>query len=464
MGRFRFPWISEDEERRFRLGRFSDADQREMEDLVRMPARRRRGGRTPVCQRKIIDRGCRSRANFLFHDESSGRSVEAIVKVASTTKSARGAAAMVRYVGRIGKDGFDDAKGHYFRDEFHDAVTANQALDHLAGWELLVDEENLSKVARENTDPRSLEERQRLRNIQAWHFVFSIAENADDDEVVDRFQSAMSCTVGEVFAGQGFRVLWIVHRDHAEHLHAHVIVKAVAWHGGRLRCDRDGDYLFGTRTVFAQNLRRVGLDYTASRREDRWQTRERILAGYEPLRVNDNSYMRRSGRDVWLVLKRQVWEELFEANEYRGLPPVKLSKASWFRSWKQGRRESLFEAEIDASPGEYQKLIRSMATIYEDPFAACSAWIHLACLGACRGGQGDPGLPYKARSLWELKHYPDQFGRLLREPDESIVESVAHAAETTNLPAFDPLQRYYGTADGSGNVEQTIVTEVPLDL
>ncbi len=109
MTRLRFWKQGDDEEERLRMGRFSPTDQREMEELVRVRSKRKPVGRQPSWRRNIIDRAYRVRVGQVLSHATVGQSTEAILKVASTTKSDAGVTRMVRYIGRI--NGSDDRAG-----------------------------------------------------------------------------------------------------------------------------------------------------------------------------------------------------------------------------------------------------------------------------------------------------------------------------------------------------------------
>ncbi len=160
----------------------------------------------------------------------------------------------------------------------------------------------------------------------------------------------------EVFSEPGFRVMWALHRDHADHLHAHVIVRALSRFGDRIRCDRAGDYLFGVRTIFAQNLQRAGLEYTATRREDRGQLREAIIAGYEPLRTN-RYYKVPFLDDDEKERQYAIWLGAF----FGGSLPLKPDKQDYpakrITDRQIGRRKKKLEKELRDIPAEYSDLI-----------------------------------------------------------------------------------------------------------
>jgi len=428
----------EDNEDRARMGRFSDTDQREMEELVRLRSRRRPSGLQLKWRKRIIDRGNGMRASFVLNNSSVRHSTEAVFKVLGTTKRAAGVARMVRYVGRLGQADKTETQSIVFRDEFHNDVQASVVQDHLKQWNLLPDDQNLSKKARSTKYNAEMNEAERLRNVQGWHFVFSVAEDSDDDEMADKLRRVMTATVDEVFSEAGFRVLWTLHRDHADHLHAHVIVKAVSRFGDKIRCDRAGEYTFGVRTIFAQNLQRAGLDYTATRREDRWRLRESIIAGLEPLRAYQHykTHHLESDEDRQL---RALWQDMFTRTEVS--PPAQSEGPSdhWLKGWRANRRSKVLERDLKDVPVEYGALVRQLSGLYEDPAMACSAWVCLACLGAHNDDQEKPVRPNRKRALWELTHRPLQFGAFIQSPSPELIDKIVDAAKKTALPDYDPL-------------------------
>lgn len=207
---------------------------------------------------------------------------EVIVKVASNTKSKSNARQMVAYISRVrGKD--DRAEKPELYDQF--GLKAN--VSQLNGWDLMSDEKNLSKKAREVAEKKTLEEmteRQRLHNIQAWHLVLSIKDD-EEEELNERFTRAIKQFVRKAFANEQHKVLWCLHDEHIGRLHAHLIIKAQSEVKRRLHFDKPGDYLHGLRTLLAIELHIQGIHHSATRREDRFDLREQIFRGNEPLRT-----------------------------------------------------------------------------------------------------------------------------------------------------------------------------------
>nr|CAV30825.1 hypothetical protein mv1g00078 [Magnetovibrio blakemorei] len=168
--------------------------------------------------------------------------------------------------------------------------------------------------------------RERLRHVQAWHFVFSIAEDGTEEGVERKLRNAVRVTVDGAFTAKGFKSVWGIHQNHTDHIHAHAVVRALSDFGGRLHSDIHGDFLHALRLRFAENLKLAGLDYNATRRVDRQYTRERILAGYEPLHDDQSPWREgKAHRDPYANLK--TWPYYFGDRAVQNMERIEDAKA-----------------------------------------------------------------------------------------------------------------------------------------
>ncbi len=188
---------------------------------------------------------------------------EAIFKVISGLKKACAVTRLAKYVERE-----DENKIELF-DQFG-LPTGEKEIEK---WDLLPDSENEKEAGRR-------------QYIQAWHLTCSIKreENEARADTLAKLETAVREFVAEEFAVRFFQVIWGIHDDTENHHHAHIIVKAKPDRGNRLHFDRTGERVDILRDSFAQKLRDAGLDYVATRREDRPSVRRAVFEGQDVLR------------------------------------------------------------------------------------------------------------------------------------------------------------------------------------
>ena len=305
--------IVDDEEEwgRVKMGRFNDADGRIIEGIMGKRFRlayssphvvNPKGKERQKSTYEKRDESLPNRASVIEKGYSYATGKEVVIKVRSRPKSDRGVVTLMRYVARLRpedeREGGDGAVSLW--DGFGTLLSVGDIHAIHERWELVAALDNLSPKARRYLKLgdlealRTMDGRERLQYIQAWHFVFSIEEDGTGEGVECKFRSAVRATIDGAFTAKGHRVVWGIHRGHTDHLHAHAVVRALSDFGGRLHSDIHGDYLHALRLSFAENLRRTGLEYRASRRVDRRLVRERILAGHEPLH-GDSAPWREAG-------------------------------------------------------------------------------------------------------------------------------------------------------------------------
>ena len=423
----------DDEDEELKIGRFSDRDEMEARRLVG----RRRRSRTfhpsltePTAGSKHNRR--RPQAPLLSNDALVWRArridknwrysdgPQVIVKAAGRPKHRQGVRDLIRYVGRLRKA--DRDAGHHGRitmyDELGNAYEGDRVFEALDQWELESDERNLSRQARtligsgRRSEALKLGLRQRLRNIQAWHFVWSITSGeAKTVEDTEKFRKAAIATIDRLFTANGFHVLWGIHSDCPGRPHAHVAVKALSRFGGRIRCDRHGDYLFSMRVELAKNLVAVGLDFDASRREDRFRTRLEIMRGREPLRPRRHMLECRQGPRK-LSFQAPTWfqthGEAYIKRHGKARKARKENPWSWWGRLLPGRSP---EAE-KMVPHGLLPVFRQLEGAFHDPVRALSSWLCLAIDGAHWDADGEPVYPNRALANWYLRKRPLAFGEI----------------------------------------------------
>lgn len=283
----------EDEEDIAKMGRYSDVEERQIESLFKRNPHLHpsKGPYHGMHVHRYVRQAVTFRARTIDNGWGNDGLPEAMVKYPSSMKNKRSVIASIHYAARMDEAEKEKEPPEVF-DELGDPLDADAIRQRVDEWELLLDEENLSKKARDmieggrTEEYLELDDKDRLRNIQAQHIIFSTDSGKDLEEETDALKRAASATIDTFFTVDGFRVIWAIHQDHPEHLHVHAIVKSQSSTGRRLWIDKMGDYKHALRSNFARNLRDAGLPHQATCREDRRETRERIMAGIEPLRVN----------------------------------------------------------------------------------------------------------------------------------------------------------------------------------
>jgi len=232
-------------------------------------------------------------------------------------------------------------------------------------------------------------------------------------------------TVDLLFTERGHRCLWALHRDkEAEgRLHAHVVVVALSDGGQRIRCDKKGDYLYSMRVELAANLRSTGLDYIATRREDRYFLRQEVLAGHKPLRENlTQGQIKSCGGDlakrapIWW---RQFGEDVIATWANRNKRRRQIARVVASTTVVRALQDRGVARDRESVNPEYLSHFDALAAIYEDPLDAGERWFSLACEGGFRDGNGDIHRPNRALANWYLMNKPETFGRL-RHPGRNL--------------------------------------------
>lgn len=394
-----------DEWWRHRMGRLVVGDD---EAVVReLLSRRSRG--------KVSGLATQWRAWTVERDWPRNAGRQVVVKAAGRRKSAAGVKASIRYVARLRAK---DAAPVAVRDEFGRHVDPMTAFE---SWDLLSDQENLSRKARENPDLAAfLPMAERLHYVQAHHFVISPGVPANAVEAKPAFQRALHMGIDELFAAHGYRVLWAVHDD-AKYMHAHVLLKAVSEFGQRLRLDIHGDMLDHLRQVFADALTRAGIPAQAVRREDRADLRAEIMVGQSflrwPCRPGNGDLVDRA--PAWF---RQHGQGVVE--RMNGHSPSAQPKPSWWARLLTPKAKPVsrtVSAEIAAA-------VATFAGIYQDPVAALLSWRQLAA--------GERGKRAQALAGWYLIRQPEIFGAIAPH-DDQLRHAALHEARTLPLlPAY----------------------------
>lgn len=352
------------------------------------------------------------RAWAVAKDWRRNRGPQVIVKAAGRSKSACGVKACIRYIARLRPQ---DGMSLQVQDEYGRVVDPMAAC---MGWDLLCDQDNLSRKGRERRDDLSpLPVAQRLHHVQAHHFVISAGLPVRNKAMAQAFHHAVQAGIDQTFAAEGYRVLWAVHDD-AGHRHAHVVVKAVSRFGGRLRLDIHGAAFDTLRQAFAEAFTVAGIPVQAARREDRADLRAAIMAGRSFLR-----WPRRPGNGD-LAVRAPGWfvrhgPEIVARQQPVSLPPAK-------RSWWRG----LFTAKASPTPAVDLRPtgVPGFSDIYRDPAAALQCWRELAA--------GERGKRNIALARWYLLRQPGLFGAV--KPHASAHRDLA-LRQAEKLPLLPPL-------------------------
>lgn len=434
--------IDEDDWGRVKMGRFSDADEKLVRRIMGNGFLKKgrsvgHSPRSPVsrkCNRsKMSVQVAANRVNCIVRGHSYVPTPQVMVKAVSTRKTIAASKCLVHYVARTRQS--DKQDGLYSSITMHDALGRELSLDQILGtidtWELMSNKDNLSLSAREKLvcgDHRAVKQmpdEKKYYYVQAHHFVLSINESGDNPAVTNRFHAAVKSTVRNMFAKHGYRCIWGLHDSHTEHLHAHLVVKAVSDFGKRLRSDKAGNFLDDFRLEFSSCLKLTGLNYEATRRVDRRATLERIMAGREPLRtdryiwqtdvpkpllgsdtINELGYLKQLKDDVRLATngmgrKDKIVTATEIIREALDKPPS--------QSLLQRVKGKLHKNEI---PPKYRPLAEALRPAFHDPAHAIAIWQNMAMNGAYRDAHGRVQRPNRTRANWELRHRPELFGKI----------------------------------------------------
>jgi len=436
-----FNVIDEDDWGRIKMGRFSDAD----EVLVRRVMGPRFSKNTNQVSQKLRSfkhtrnnvtiRVIANRVNCLVQGPSYSARPQAFVKALSTRKTITATKRLIDYVARTRRD--DKRDGIYgsikMRDALGRELTLSKTRSITDDWGLMPDVENLSKRARKAISQgdfgtvENMKDEDKHYYVQAWHFALSINET----KVTDQFQAAVKATIRNIFAKDGYQCIWGIHSDHTDNVHAHVVANAVNKHGERLRSDINGDFLHNFRIEFAQNLRLSGLDYEATRREDRRPMRDQIMAGFEPLRNNKKHWTRHQHPFEYSA-------EMADYSQYMSELRQQLSQATTgiYGDMKVTVANHLIRKNIDQPlhhsiwqriknkfqkdevPPEYKKLVKILIPYFHEPKDAVKNWQKMAMTGSHRDQFNQVQRPCKSRANWELLNRPELFSHITTRAHE----------------------------------------------
>lgn len=354
------------------------------------------------------------RAWTVVKDWRRNHGPQVIVKAAGRRKSASGVKACIRYIARMR---LQDSLSVPVYDEFGQIVDPMTAC---SAWDLLSDQDNLSRKARERSDDLpALPLAQRLYHVQAHHFVISAGLAVEDTAMAAAFHHALHAGIDQLFASRGYQALWAVHED-AKHRHAHVVVKAVSRFGERLRLDIHGEAFDAMRQAFAEALTATGMPAQAVRREDRADLRASIMAGQAFLRWPKRpgngdlterapAWFRRHGHQI---VKRQ--------QSASTISPQK----SWWRKLLKPKVARPVALERIACPDS----IPAFSDLFHDPGAALQCLRELAA--------GEVGRHNLALARWYLLRQPGVFGAL--KPHAPAQRNLA-LRQVGRLPALPPM-------------------------
>jgi|GEM_PF-5899708 len=327
-------------------------------------------------------------SRFRTFDRAATSGVQqVIVKSVGTTKKRSTVADMLRYVARRREE--DRRKGVFGSIQLHDQFGREAGFPNSLAddWALKSDKENQKG------------DRAGLKNIQAWHFVFSLAveDREDEEELIDALKQAVRQTVSDSFAIEGHKAYWGIHTDCPGRPHAHVIVKAGSEFGGRLHFDRYGNRFHLLRETFKDALARQGVGREATRREDRYDTRRDILQGLEPLRSSKpiHSYKHPPRPTV-----RRIEEE-----------PT-------FVSWLAGKFAKTRRQEDTGEQLVEAELPEIFVDRFASPINAYRAWHQLALDGAQQLADGYIQAPLGPYATWLLAKRPETFGQLRQDANQ----------------------------------------------
>ncbi len=416
-----------------KMGRYDEAEERRWERLL--SRKRRKGGTAPLqatkgLRRKTIapllsDRALRTRIQVATNRyDAAGR--EVIVKATKDPpKTIAGIRILVRYISRTDAAGLSGTGREPVKlfNGYGVEIPVDSVDGELDAWRLKGNRENLSKAARKLWRDgdigafRALEHRKRYRNIQAWHFVWSIQCDRPHKETYLSFQLAVSAAVGTMFTDKGHQCLWAIHLDRKDRIHAHIVVEALSSYGQRIRCDLHGDYLYSMRVEFARELRISGLGFIATRREDDNFLRRHILVGDEQLR-NDNSISQANTGGGDLTKRAPQWWRDFGEEVLENWQQLGNSGSVFFRELKSSKlahriMQRRIKLDKEALPIRFHALYETFLEGYENPIDAVSLWVRLAQEGGKRDEAENVIHPNRNLAIWYLLNKPETFGRLI---------------------------------------------------
>ncbi|MBF0186211.1 MAG: hypothetical protein HQM06_17725, partial [Magnetococcales bacterium] len=359
---------------------------------------------------QLSKRALATRARTFTDGERYSNGTQAVVKSAGHRFTLRGSQTTLRYVARERVQ--DKRQGLNFDirifDEFGKELTYTQAKEVVDLW----DEDGKN------------------RSIHSWHIILSlpICDTPDEQE---RFRKTCRKFIDKIFAEKMFNVIWTIHKDKPEHLHAHVLLRSKPLLGNKWRFDRHGDVFDTLRAEFARFANLHGFRVNASRREDRAMLRDKIACGEEPLRTPRS---------------RTAWQH------GSGLPEIRTP--AWQRTFGRARsyvkpRPSILKTMVKlvspqktVQPGYSHPVEKLFASIYIDPRWALDSFCFMSLESSKKHNASH--LPVSNYALWNLKNRPDLFGKLIegqpkREAINLLIEGVKPLL--VRLQNFEPAPR-----------------------
>ncbi|WP_119419709.1 relaxase/mobilization nuclease domain-containing protein [Desertibaculum subflavum] len=351
---------------------------------------------------------------------TAATSTESVLKVIAWTKGKYAAPRQAFYVGRA-RDKDDPRRQVALENERGELVQGKAAIQAgIASWDLLPDAQNRSAEWRKAapTERAEMTQADALARRQAVHLMFSVPRGAPSQ--AEALRDAVREAMRESFGETGYRYLFAIHTDEPRRPHAHIIVKATSEPiaGGRSRQLRLGPRELGViRARFTEHARERGFDVTCTRRVDRAETRGRILAGKEPLRLNTRpgKLHRQSRQGSIFEAKAPTWYlqhglgyEQRRLQEHEGEPKAATGAAGppgLFQRLATAVRGILRRpktpnpakpVEQPSSPG-LQRLDRHFAETHRSPEAARESFLQMY--------RESPRL-----AVWAANNHPQAFG------------------------------------------------------
>lgn len=148
------------------------------------------------------------------------RSTQVVVKIATFQKTARGARNTLSYISSHG--GTRDDNRLY--DDAGRELTGAEGAVYLASWNIVPDDQNLSKAGREATPEefKTMQDAKKFYERQTVHFIVSFPTSHDrlsDDQIHD-----IAADTLEPFREAGHRYAYAIHR-HQANPHIHVLME-----------------------------------------------------------------------------------------------------------------------------------------------------------------------------------------------------------------------------------------------
>lgn len=353
-------------------------------------------------------------------NEGVPASTESVLKVIAWTKGKHAAPRQAFYVGRA-RDKDDPRRQVALENERGELMQGKAAIQaEMASWALLPDAQNRSAAWRraEPKDRADMPQADALARRQAVHLMFSLPRGAPSQ--AEALRDAVREAARESFGEAGYRYLFVIHTDEPRRPHAHIIVKATSEPiaGGRNRQLRLGPReLEVIRARFTEQARERGFDVTCTRRADRAETRARILAGKEPLRLNtrQGKLHRQSRQGSIFETKAPTWYrqhglgyERRRQREREGEPKAPTGEAAppgAFQRLASAVRGVLRRPDVPnpSKPAEQplspalQRLDRHFAETHQSPEAARESFLQMY--------RESPRL-----AVWAANNHPQAFG------------------------------------------------------